>query len=53
MVVKFNELPAAYRGNVNQQAPFGQAVGHPPRLSAQDVQNVVAFLRTSSDSFAP
>ncbi len=53
VVVKFNDLPAAYRGNVNQQAPFGQAAGQPARLSAQDVQDVAAFLRTLSDGFRP
>jgi cytochrome c peroxidase len=52
VVLKFNDLPAAYRGNVNQQAPFGQAAGQAPRLSPQEVQDVVAFLRTLSDGFA-
>jgi cytochrome c peroxidase len=53
VVVKFNDLPAAYRGNVNQQPPFGQAPGQPPRLSPQDVLDVVAFLRTLTDGFRP
>lgn len=48
---KFNDLPLAYRGNVNQQPPFGQQPGQPPRLSAQDVQDLVAFLRTLTDGF--
>ncbi|MEY4977847.1 MAG: hypothetical protein RLZZ352_117 [Pseudomonadota bacterium] len=51
-VLKFNDLPAAYQGNVTQQAPFGQTPGQTPRLSAQDVQDVVAFLRTLSDGFS-
>ena len=53
VVVKFTDLPAAYRGNVNQQAPFGLSPGQAPRLSAQDVQDVAAFLRTLSDGFTP
>ena len=53
VVVKFNDLPAAYRGNVNQQAPLGLSPGQAPRLSAQDVQAVAAFLRTLSDGFTP
>ena len=52
-VIKFNDLPAAYRANVNQQAPFGQLPGQAPRLSPQEVQDVVAFLRTLNDGFAP
>jgi cytochrome c peroxidase len=51
VVQKFNDLPAAYRGNVNQQAPFGQLPGQAPRLSPQQVQDVVAFLRTLTDGF--
>ncbi len=53
VVDKFNDLPAAYRGNVNQLPPFGQQPGQPPRLSAQDVQDLVAFLRTLTDGFVP
>lgn len=53
VVDKFNDLPAAYRGNVEQQAPFGQQPGQAPRLSAQEVQDIVAFLRTLTDGFAP
>ncbi len=50
-VVKFNDLPAAYRGNVTQQAPFGQRPGDAPRLSAREVQDIVAFLRTLADGY--
>ena len=53
VVDKFNDLPIAYRGNVNQQPPFGQQPGQPPRLSAQDVQDLVAFLQTLTDGFVP
>lgn len=50
---RFNDLPAAYRGNVTQQAPFAQRPGAPARLSAQGVQDVVAFLRSLTDGFTP
>ncbi len=53
VAIKFNDLPAAYRGNVTQQAPFAQRPGAPARLSAQDVQDVVAFLHTLTDGFTP
>ncbi|HEY8876874.1 MAG TPA: cytochrome c peroxidase, partial [Roseateles sp.] len=48
----YNDLPAAYRANVQQGAPFRRA-GQPPALNAQDVADVVAFLRTLSDGFTP
>ena len=48
----YNDLPAVYRPNVQQGAPFRRA-GQPPALNAQDVADVVAFLRTLSDGFAP
>ncbi len=46
---RFNDLPTALRGNVIQSAPFGLAPGAPPRLSAPDVADIAAFLRTLSD----
>ncbi len=46
----YNDLPADYRTNVQQGAPFRRA-GQPPALNAQDVADVVAFLRTLSDGF--
>ncbi len=53
VVQRFNDLPTAYRGNVTQQAPFGQQAGDAPRLSAQDASDIVAFLRTLSDGYTP
>lgn len=46
----YNDLPALYRANVQQGAPFRRA-GQPPALNAQDVADIVAFLRTLSDGF--
>ena len=53
VVDKFNDLPAAYRGNVDQQPPFGQQPGQAPLLNAQEVQDLVAFLNTLTDGFVP
>ena len=47
----FDDLPVALRGNVVQTAPFGLAPGAAPRLSAQDVADLSAFLRTLTDDF--
>jgi cytochrome c peroxidase len=49
VVDKFNDLPTAYRGNVVQTAPYGQQVGAPPLLNAQDVADLVSFLQTLTD----
>jgi len=47
----YNDLPAVYRANVEQGAPFRRA-GQPPALTPQDVADVVAFLNTLTDGFA-
>ncbi|MFM1987418.1 MAG: hypothetical protein RJA99_375 [Pseudomonadota bacterium] len=49
----FDDLPAAYRGNVEQRPPFGLRAGQAPRLSPQDVEDLTAFLRTLTDGFVP
>jgi cytochrome c peroxidase len=48
-VQKFNDLPAVYRGHVLRTAPFGQAAGAAPLLSAQNVADLVSFLQTLTD----
>ncbi len=50
---KFDDLPLAYRGNVDQQPPFGRHVGAPPALSDQEVRDIMAFLNTLSDGYQP
>ncbi|HEY9106576.1 MAG TPA: cytochrome c peroxidase [Roseateles sp.] len=46
----YNDLPAVYRPNVQQGAPF-RRVGQAPALSPQDVADLVAFLNTLTDGF--
>ena len=48
----YNDLPAVYRTNVQQGAPF-RRLGQPPAISPQDAADIVAFLRTLSDGFTP
>jgi cytochrome c peroxidase len=49
MVRKFNDVPAAYVGNVSMEMPFG-----PKRvLSDADVDDLVTFLRTLTDGYRP
>jgi cytochrome c peroxidase len=46
---KFDDLPPAYWANIDMQPPFGRKAGESPALSEDDIQNIVAFLRTLSD----
>jgi cytochrome c peroxidase len=50
-VQKFNDLPAAYRANVNTEPPFGGKPGDPPRLSASEIDDIAAFLNTLTDGY--
>ena len=49
--LKFDDLPARYRGNVDQAPPFGEYPGERPRLNDADVHDIVAFLSALSDSY--
>lgn len=50
-VVKFNDLPARYRDNVNiSDAPLNREPGQQPALSAGEIRQVIAFLSTLSDA---
>jgi cytochrome c peroxidase len=47
---KFDDLPGAYKANVNtKEVPYDRRPGQRPRLSDQDVDALVAFLRTLTD----
>ena len=51
-VLRFNDLPAADRGNVDRvDAPFGRASGAAPALDARARRDIVAFLRTLDDGW--
>ena len=51
---KFNDLPARYRGNVNTtEVPYNRRPGDAPALSDAEIDDVIAFLNTLSDGFAP
>ena len=47
---KFDDLPGAYKQNVNtEEVPYDRKPGQKPRLSDQDVDALVAFLKTLTD----
>lgn len=46
----YDDLPAAYRGNIDvTDAPFDRKPGDAPAMSAQDIQDIEAFLHTLTD----
>jgi cytochrome c peroxidase len=51
--MKFDDLPAQYRGNIDTEAPFGRQAGAAPPLSEADVRDIVAFLNALTDSYRP
>jgi cytochrome c peroxidase len=53
MVRKFDDLPAEYQRNIDVEPPFDRHPGQAPAMSAQDIADVVAFLRTLTDGFKP
>ncbi len=52
-VLKFDDLPATYRANVNtSEAPYNRRRGDAPALSDSEIDDVVAFLRTLTDGYS-
>lgn len=50
-LVKFDDLPARDRGNVNiSDAPLNRERGEKPALSAEEIRQVIAFLGTLNDA---
>ena len=43
----FDDLPAEYGANIDRDPPFGRS----PALSAQEIDDVIAFLKTLTDGF--
>lgn len=46
---KYNDLPEKYRDNIETKAPFGQQAGEQAPLNAQEIDAIVAFLKTLND----
>jgi cytochrome c peroxidase len=49
--LKFDDLPAKYRNNIDAAPPFGGHPGEAPRLSEADVRDLVVFLNALSDGY--
>ena len=51
-VKKFDDLPAAYRANVNTtEAPYNRLPGDAPALSDAEIDDVIAFLQRLTDGY--
>jgi cytochrome c peroxidase len=49
----YDDLPPQYRGNINHDVPFDRKAGEQPRLNDQDIDDIVAFLKTLTDGYRP
>jgi cytochrome c peroxidase len=53
-VQKFNDLPPPYQSNVDVTAPpFSRTQGDSPAMTAQDEDDIIAFLKTLTDGYEP
>lgn len=53
-VDKFDDLPAAYKANVNtSEVPYNRRAGDAPALSDAEIDDLVAFLATLTDGWTP
>jgi cytochrome c peroxidase len=50
-ILKFDDLPVLYVANVDTQAPFDRHAGDAAALNDQDIEDIVAFLRTLTDGY--
>jgi cytochrome c peroxidase len=53
-VQKFDDLPAAYRVNIDPQLPLdGRPAGSAPPMSEQNIADLICFLNTLTDGYQP
>ncbi|MCG6865251.1 MAG: cytochrome-c peroxidase [Thiogranum sp.] len=51
---RFDDLPPQYRANVNTtEAPYNRQLGGLPALTSDEIDDVVAFLKTLTDGYQP
>jgi cytochrome c peroxidase len=51
-VQKYNDLPAQYHGNIDvADAPLDRKFGDQPAMSDQDIQDIIAFMKTLGDGY--
>jgi cytochrome c peroxidase len=47
----FDDLPIQYHTNINVEPPFDRRPGDEPALSAQEIDDIIAFLQTLTDGY--
>jgi cytochrome c peroxidase len=53
-VETYNDLPAEHRGNVDiSDAPFDRKLGEKPAMTEDEIQDIIAFVKTLSDGYKP
>ncbi|MDB5853177.1 MAG: putative di-heme cytochrome c peroxidase [Herminiimonas sp.] len=53
-VQKYNDLPAAYRGNIDTQLPLdGRTAGSPNPMTEAQIADLICFLKTLTDGYDP
>ncbi len=50
-VRKFDDLPPQYHANVSIEPPFDRHLGEEPRLSSEEIDDIIAFLETLTDGY--
>ena len=51
-VAKYNDLPAAYRANIDvADAPFDRKPGDKPAMTTDETHDIIAFLKTLNDGY--
>ena len=51
---KFDDVPAAYRANVDvTDPPFNRKRGDTPAMTTQEMKDIIAFLNTLTDGYQP
>jgi cytochrome c peroxidase len=50
-VQQYNDLPAAYRANIVRTPPFDRDAGDEAALTDSEIEDIVAFLHTLTDTF--
>ena len=51
-ILKYDDLPKQYQENINMDPPFGPQPGNRPVLSDDEIDAIVAFLKTLTDGYS-
>lgn len=51
-ILKFDDLPAEYQGDIDRDPPFGGMPGAKPAMTGEEITDLIAFLETLNDGFS-